>query len=764
MNIKGRKTSITGNLYLTLCQSTVLTLMLIIQSHANEKIKFTYAVPAGFSESEIDDTAKYIATFDGVTLPDFISYSPQLNALSFDREKYRHNAVSPEIIAKLEKILAKLDYKQCLNGCDLVLEGEHVTVDKTRRTITLRRGESDYILPETSFGLLNNQNLDVRTSSDRYHAINISGDTWLGMPRQSFAYLHWYASRTRMVGGNNQSQEISTYYLQKNFSSTYVRAGRQNSIDYNSGSISTTLSPSFEQFVTLGSQSNLRVDDDNGKLTLFSTAEGNYEFYRAGRMILKRPAVLGRNVINLTDLPSGYYSVEIRLVDRNGTIINRENYPISNVNFGGYPGFVAWHLTAGKDSSGNGHLFEGGLSRDLWWLFFNGTLIKGSQGKWATEGNFTRPGTLGNIQVSPTLGLMSGEKGTGGYLNLSLNGNALGNLSYSRYQNSNISYYSYGSSSSALSYSRILGSTLFSYNYSRYGSGKLHQLELRWNYRPNGLWSTFSLGVQKGGFRQSDSNYGIYFNTTWTLDRVQGSFTAARSGSQTQLSGDYRHASTDAFGTTTLGTTLSHINLTNNVNLFAMREGSRGDVSLNLGHTDSSNNADLNYRGMVAANKQGIALGRYSNSGAAMLLSTPKLSGVDYAFEVEGSPVGSGSIYAVPIGYYQDIAFARVNSQGRDLDMNVEVPANITRAHPGQVYTAKASVDINLLYNGFLRDAQGEPVSGTIRETGDTAYPNGLFSIASKKLLSTIDVDGKHRRFRCDLSKPNNNFYTCSAL
>lgn len=764
MNIKEKETSLAGNTLLALCQSTFLTFVLAIQSHADEKIKFIYAVPVGFSESEIDDTAKYIATMDGVTLPDFISYSHQLNSLSFDRSKYRHNAVAPEKIAKLEKILAQLDYKQCLNGCDLMLEGEHVTVDKARRTITLRSGESDYVLPETSFGLLNNQSLDVRTSGDRYHAINISGDTWLGMPRQSFAYLHWYASRTRMIGGNNQSQEISTYYLQKNFSSTYMRAGRQNSIDYNSGSISTTLSPSFDQFITLGSQSNLRVDDDNGKLTLFSTAEGNYEFYRAGRMILKRPAVLGRNVVNLTDLPSGYYSVEIRLVDRNGTIINRENYPISNVNFGGYPGYVAWHLTAGKDVSGNGHLFEGGLSRDLSWLFFNGTLIKGSQGKWATEGNFTRPGKLGDLQVSPTLGVMSGEKGTGGYLNLSLNGNALGSLSYSRYQNSNISYYSYGSSSSALSYSRIVGSTLFSYNYSRFANGKLHQIEMRWNYRPNGLWSTFSLGVQKGGFQQSDSNYGIYFNTTWTLDRVQGSFTAARSGSQTQLSGDYRHASTDTFGTTTMGTTLSHVNQTNNVNLFAMREGSRGDVSLNLGHTDNSNNADLNYRGMIAANRQGIALGRYSNSGAAMLLSTPKLPGVDYAFEVEGSPVGSGSIYAVPIGSYQDIAFASVNSQDRDQDMNVEVPANITRAHPGQVYTAKASVDISLLYNGFLRDSQGNPVSGTIRETGDTAYPNGLFSITSKTLLNTIDVNNRDRHFRCDLSKPDNNFYTCSAL
>ncbi|OVZ83075.1 TcfC E-set like domain-containing protein [Yersinia intermedia] len=763
MIIKEKKPSQKGRVYLTLCQSVFLTFIITLQAQANNPLKFVYGVPAGFSESEIDDTAKYVATIDGLTLPDFISYSPQLNKLGFDQEKYRRNAVAPEVIAKMQKIFDQLDYKKCQNGCDLTLEGQYVTVDKLRRAITLRSSESDYILPATSLGLVHNQNVDIRTSSDRYRAVNLNSNAWLGMPWQSFAYLNWYSNYSSMRGENAHRQGISTYYLQKNFTSTYLRAGRQNSIDFTSGSVSTTLSPSFDQFVTLGSQSNLRVGGDNGELVLFSTAEGNYEFYRDGRMILKRPAVLGRNAISVNDLPGGYYSVEVRLVDRNGNIINRENHAISNVNFGGYPGYVAWHLTVGKELGSDGHLLEGGLSRDVLWFFFNGTVIRGSQGKWATEGNITRPNTLGDVQIVPTLGIMSGENGTGGYLNLSLNGNRLGNLSYSRYQHNNVSYYSYGSSSSAFSYSRGLGNTLLSYNYSQYASGESHQVESRWNYRPNGLWSTFSLGAQKGGFRQSGGNYGIFFNTTWTLDRVQGSFSAARSGGQTQLSGDYRHASTDTFGSTTLGTTVSHISNTNNVNLYATREGSRGDVALNLGRSSNNTNADLNYRGMVAANSQGIALGRYSNSGTAMLLSTPKLEGMDYGFEVEGAPVGSGSVYAVPVNSYRDIAFARVNSQDRDQDINVEVPANITRAHPGQVYAAKASVDINLLYNGFLQDAQGNPVSGTVRETGDIVYPNGLFSIASKQLLATIEVENKNRRFRCDLSKPYNNVYTCSA-
>ena len=45
---------------------------------------------------------------------------------------------------------------------------------------------------------------------------------------------------------------------------------------------------------------------------LYATAEGNYEFYRNGRLVWKRPATLGRNEVSYLDLPGGYYPLEIR--------------------------------------------------------------------------------------------------------------------------------------------------------------------------------------------------------------------------------------------------------------------------------------------------------------------------------------------------------------------------------------------------------------------------------------------------------------------
>jgi outer membrane usher protein FimD/PapC len=95
---------------------------------------------------------------------------------------------------------------------------------------------------------------------------------------------------------------------------------------------------------------------------------------------------------------------------------------------------------------------------------------------------------------------------------------------------------------------------------------------------------------------------------------------AAQYGGKTQLSGDYRKDYDDSFGTTTAGVTVNRIDSTNSFNAYGSRSGTRGDASLNVGHSDAASNVDFNYRGMFAANEEGIALGRYSNGGSAILL------------------------------------------------------------------------------------------------------------------------------------------------
>lgn len=373
----------------------------------------------------------------------------------------------------------------------------------------------------------------------------------------------------------------------------------------------------------------------------------------------------------------------------------------------------------------------------------------------------TRPTRLGSVEINPTLGVMSGERTTGAYANLSLSDDNLGSLMLSRYQNNNVSRFYWGAPSSSFSYSKNVAGTTLAYNYQKYSQGESHQAETRWNYRPNGLWSTFALGIQKGGSFQRKNDYGVYFNMTWMLDNSQASFSAARTGGQTQLSGDLRKDYQDNFGTTTTGMTVSRIDRRNDVNLYGSRSGTRGDTSINLGHSDSTSNLDMNYRGMLAANANGVSLGRYSNGGSAMLLKTPDVPGTRYGFNVEGHPVAGNSTYAVPINNYTDVAFAKVLSNSEDMDMNIEIPANIIRAHPGQVYATQAKVDINMIYSGFLVDASGRPVSGRIVETGDIVHPNGLFSIFSKAVLPQITVEQMGRRYSCDLSNVAGSYYSC---
>ena len=738
---------------LTACIVTVLS------SHTLAEVKISYGTPEGFSAVEMDNTASYVATYNGKTLPGFISYSLSKNALVFDARQYAENGIDAEDRRVVEDVLAKIDYKQCKDGCDLKVADYYVTLDKTRRTLKIRSTREDFLAPDTTWGLINNQSLDIRGSSESYNAFNLNGNTWFGLPGRSFGYMNWYANRSLNRGQSNREQGVSSYYLQKNFADTYVRAGKQNSIDYGSGSVSTVLAPSFDQFITLGSQGYMRSDRDVGSLVLFSTAEGNYEFYRNGRLILKRPAILGRNEISFMDLPGGYYPVEIRLVDRNGNLINEQTQDINNLNFGGAN---SWRVTAGQDMDEGGQLLEAAISRNLSQFYLNAAAVSGEDSDWASEVNVTRPSSFGTISFDPTVGVLSGENGTGGYFNLNMNDSVLGNLMLSRYQNTDVSRFYYGTPSSSLSYSKNVAGITLGYNYRDFGRGETQQLEARWNYKPNGLWSTFAAGVQKGNSIAGGSDYTVYLNMTWMLDKSQASVRMAQYGGKTQLSGDYRKDYDDSFGTTTTGVTVNRIDNTNSFNAYGSRAGTRGDASLNLGHSDSASNVDFNYRGMFAANADGIALGRYSNDGSAMLLQTPALGETRYGFKVEGQPVAGDGTYAVPLGQYSDVPFARVASDSENMDMNIEVPANIVRAHPGQVYSAKAKVDINMVYSGILVDASGQPVGGTILETGDKAYANGLFSISSKAVLAHISVDGAGRSYTCDLSKPvKPSYYLC---
>ncbi|MDX9668005.1 TcfC E-set like domain-containing protein [Pseudomonas sp. P5_152] len=738
----------------------LLTTLLVASSPAFAKVKFSYGVPEGFSEAEMEQGASYVGIYNGRTLPGVITYEPLKKSLVFDEYKYEQNGISNETIRNVSATLNKLDYSRCVGGCDLKLDDHYITIDKVKRSISIRDSLNDYLVPDTDWGVVNNQTVDLRASSEGYRATNISGNTWLGMPARTFGYMSWYGGHQSSKNYSSNNYDISTFYLQKNLTSTYLRAGKQNSIDYTSGSVNTLLSPSFDKFVTFGSQNHLQADRSAKSLVLYSTAEGNYEFYRNGRLILKRPAALGRNEISEADLPGGYYSMDVRLVDRNGNLISQITQEINNLNFAG-GGENSWHLTAGENLDAGGHLLEGGVSRNLRQLFLNASVISGSGGRMASEVNVTRPGQIGKTVYTPTVGLLSGEQSTGGYASFSLSHQKLGNLMASRYQNNNISHFYRSSPSSSLSYSQNFRGTTLAYNYQKYRSGESQQLETRWNYRPNGLWSTFSVGIQKGGYQQNGNDYGIYVNTSWTLDRSQATFSATHSGGQTHLSGDYRKDYQDTYGTTTAGVTANHIDDRNSFNLYGARSGTRGETSINLGHDNQASNADFNYRGMVAANTQGIAMGRYSDSGSAMLLKTPEVANTQYGFSVEGYPVGGNSTYAVPLNSYRDVPFARVLSDSSDMDMNIEVPSNIIRSHPGQVYNSEANVNISMIYSGFLVDSAGSPISGNIEETGDTVHPNGLFSIFSKSVLDKINVTQLGRRYVCDLKQVSDSYYHC---
>ncbi|CNL21617.1 alpha-related fimbriae usher protein [Yersinia intermedia] len=754
-------------------KAAVLALSLVsFNSSSNEDITIEHLVPAGFSAVEEHNTRQLLGILDGKTLPSPLFFSEEKQQLIFNQQQYRDNHIDESSITLLADILPKIPYLQCQNDCDYILSEHHVTVDKINHVITITHSKNRYLIPVTTWGLVHNQSFDLRMTAKNYRAVSARGQGYIGLPFQSFGFAHWFYNTTRTKNNYvfaDQSQYrqqtqmgIGSWYLQKNFQAHYLRAGRQNNLDNSAGSIHTLINPSLDQFVTLGSQSYLAIDKPSaGSLVLYAISEGDFEIYRDGQLIRRIPAQLGRNEIDYSQLPGGYYTIEIHLVDRTGKIINQESQTISNI---GTQTNNGWFLTLGKGAVRNDshpHLMQFGRSINLKSLQTNITLLKDTAHHWAAEGNASHPLGIPNLDITPTLGLMSGEKRSGGYLRLTGGNSSLGYASIARYQTPDISIYAPNAGSTSASYSRRFGPTQLSYQFNQYKNSRQHRIQSRWNWRRPQYGIALSLGVQKGGQWNSQNNYGVFLNTTLSFLKSSTSINSAYVRQQLTTSASYQNEFSDNYGTSILGVDGSTSGNHNSIGSFVHRAGSRGDIAARFGIDNKIANGGLSYNGMLAVGPQGIALGRSSYSGTALLIETPDLADTPYSFNVEGHPITGSGTYAIPIPRYQDSLFIRTHSNRSDLDMNIRLPVNIVRAHPGQVFSSKANITLDLLYNGFLKDSQGQPVSGVIQGTGDSVHPNGLFSIQSGVILKNITVQSTSARYRCDMRQQHNHIYLC---
>ncbi|WP_082168196.1 TcfC E-set like domain-containing protein [Yersinia aldovae] len=749
-----------------------ICLFSILNSAGAEDITIEHLVPAGFSAADESNARQLLGILDGKTLPSPLFFSEEQQQLSFDKSLYRNNQVDEISIALLEEILPQIPYLQCKNGCDYNLANHRVTIDNVNHVVTITNNNNRYLMPVTTWGLVHNQSFDLRLTAKNYRAVSARGQGYLGLPFQSFAFTHWFYNTTRTKNNYsfaNQSRYqqqtqmgIGSWYLQKNFQAHYLRAGRQNNLDNSAGSIHTLINPALDQFVTLGSQSYLAIDKPSaGSLVLYATSDGDFEIYRDNQLIRRIPAQLGRNEIDYSQLPGGYYNVEIRLVDRTGRVVNQESQTISNI---GTQTNNGWFLTVGKGAAPDNnhpHLVQFGRSINMKSLQTNITLLKDTANHWAAEGNASHPLGTSSLNITPTLGLMSGEKSSGGYMRLTGGNAGLGYASVARYQTPDVSIYAPHAGSTSASYSRRFGPTQLSYQFNQYKNGRQHRIQGRWDWQQPQYGLALSLGVQKGGQWNSQSNYGVFLNTTLSFLKKSASINSAYVSQQWTTGASYQKEFSDNYGTSSIGIDASTSGKTNSFGSFAHRSGSRGDVSARAGVDNKIANGGISYNGMLAISPQGIALGRSSYSGVALLIETPDLADTPYSFHAEGHPIGGSGVYAIPIPRYQDRFFVRTHSGRSDLDMNIQLPVNIVRAHPGQVFSSQANITLDLLYNGFLKDSQGQPVSGVIEETGDTVHPNGLFSIHSGVMLKSITVQAHLARYRCDMRQQHGHIYLC---
>nr|WP_227507668.1 TcfC E-set like domain-containing protein [Yersinia thracica] len=751
---------------------SILSLSLFDSASAQD-ITIEHLVPVGFSEvEENNNTAQLLGILDGKTLPSPLFFSEDKQQLSFDKQKYRNNQIDEPSITLLSQIVPQIPYLQCQHGCDYVLSGHRVILDKINHVVTITHISSRYLMPTTTWGLVHNQYIDLRTTAENYRAVSARGQGYLGLPWQSYGFAQWFYNTTRSKNNyqftdpsryrHQTDKGIDSWYLQKNFQALYLRAGKQNNIDNSAGSIHTLINPSLDQFVTLGSQSYLAFDKPSaGSLVLYATVDGDYEIYRDNQLIRRIPAQLGRNEIDYNQLPGGYYNVEIRLVDNTGRLVSQESQTISNIstqtNYG-------WFLTMGQGAihnKNNPHLVQFGRSMELKSVQTNFTLLQDNARHWAIEGNFSRPLGLTPLNITPTLGVMSGEKHSGGYLRLSGGNPVLGYFSMARYQAPDVTTYTSTMGSTSASYSRRLGPTQLSYQFNKYKNNQQHRIQSSWNWRQPQFGLNLALGMQKGGQWNSQNNYGVFLNSTLSFRQSSASINSAYARQQLTTSASYQKEFTDNHGISSLGVNGSTSGKTHSIGSFAHRSGSRGDISARVGIDNKIANGGISYNGMLAISPEKMALGRSNYSGSVLLIETPDLADIPYSFQAENHPIAGGGVYAIPVPRYQDRFFVRTHNDRSDLDMHIQLPVNIVRAHPGQVFTSKANIAFDMLYNGFLKDSHGQPVSGIVQETGDAVYTNGLFAINSNVILKNITVKNDSASYHCDMRQKHGHTYVC---
>ena len=717
-----------------------------------------YFVPEGFSQADMNASLQLLATVNGERMPAPIKWSEEVGQFIFDEILYRQNGVSDSIISSLAQILRRINYSECGIGCDLDLDGWKVTINKTNQTFTLVDNKLKFLRPKTSYGFVHNQSLEFRNSDNGYRSFFAQGDGYVGLPNQAYGYFHWYHNNNHQKNASSNNTELTTAFLQKNFDQFYVRAGKHDSLDYNSSNVTTSINQSFKEFITVGSQSNLdSTRDDSETISLFSNTDGVFEFWSNGRRIFSQVASIGLNKVEMNRLPGGFYTAEVRLVDQNGQVLSTEVRQIANVAYGKNNG---WYVTAGRAlNSENGSLLKTGISYSNDLLYGSSAFLYSTENSAVFETNASRPMKISDFDISPTVGLLAGEKGASGYFRFGLANQSYGNFSFSHYAGAEVSSLYSSNASTSVNYTRSFGKVLGSYFYNKYEDTTSQQLQLTWSSKLAGILAQYNLGLQKGGYSiQNQNEVGIYANATFYFDRnTNGSINVAYQDSNLNTSASYYKDFKDSYGATTFGVDLSKRDSDDlGFNAFAKRLGTRGEVVGRVGHSNNQNNYSINYNSMFAASKDGYAFGRVSSQGAAMLVETPDLgTDTNYSFWTNDVPVGAGSKYAVPISSYSDISYVGIQSTDKKLDMNIRLPANIVRSHPGQVYSVKADVDVNMLYGGFLEDSLGAPVSGNIRLNNiqEQAYPNGLFSIASKKVLTDIEVETSNGIFKCDLRK-----------
>ncbi|WP_318462307.1 TcfC E-set like domain-containing protein [Photobacterium leiognathi] len=193
-------------------------------------------------------------------------------------------------------------------------------------------GKVEYFIPtKENNALINTSNLYAYVS-DTYYNTSWANESTIGLPYGNFDI------KTRIQNGSNESSfELNRALYNYELDSNRLVVGYQDEhmLSFNSTDFLSYGSNYAGYMATIGSSNNLIKGSKSAqkKVNFYSSQGGQLEVYNGGTLLLSKVVSPGEQFIGYNEIPSGVYTITLKLKQGNNVILEENRLIVNNSTF-----------------------------------------------------------------------------------------------------------------------------------------------------------------------------------------------------------------------------------------------------------------------------------------------------------------------------------------------------------------------------------------------------------------------------------------------